>query len=446
VYKKLNKYFVSTILFTIFNLFPFVVNSQGIWNLTKCIEYAIDNNIDLNIKRNLVSKQIINFDESKAAIYPDLNLGSALNINFGRNIDGTTNDITFNQTISNNIWLSSSIDIFQGMVKRNRILFNKYLLLAEKEESESMKNRLIFNVVTAYYTTLYSIGLEEVAQNQVKLSEKQYKRMQKLVDVGKESLLKTQDLKSQWVADKLNLTKAINIKNDKLLELKQLLRLKANDKITLDTTRNSFEINTLLPEIDSLNYRAINFLPEMKQQNYLLDASKRELAVSKGKISPRLYLSAGLNTGYFNGIELDYLSQIKNNQSQQVRLGLLIPIFNNASVSSDIKRKKIAIETQELKLEKQKEQLYSDIWKAIENTKSAEKEYQSAIELYKFSKISFQSAAKRLETGIANSSEFEIAKQRLFSSEVAKLKSELTYLMYRQILEFYRTGNWNHIK
>ncbi len=446
MYKKLNKYFVSTILFTIFNLFPFVVNSQGIWNLTKCIEYAIDNNIDLNIKRNLVSKQIINFDESKAAIYPDLNLGSALNINFGRNIDGTTNDITFNQTISNNIWLSSSIDIFQGMVKRNRILFNKYLLLAEKEESESMKNRLIFNVVTAYYTTLYSIGLEEVAQNQVKLSEKQYKRMQKLVDVGKESLLKTQDLKSQWVADKLNLTKAINIKNDKLLELKQLLRLKANDKITLDTTRNSFEINTLLPEIDSLNYRAINFLPEMKQQNYLLDASKRELAVSKGKISPRLYLSAGLNTGYFNGIELDYLSQIKNNQSQQVRLGLLIPIFNNASVSSDIKRKKIAIETQELKLEKQKEQLYSDIWKAIENTKSAEKEYQSAIELYKFSKISFQSAAKRLETGIANSSEFEIAKQRLFSSEVAKLKSELTYLMYRQILEFYRTGNWNHIK
>ena len=79
--------------------------SQEIWSLTKCINYALENNIDLNIMNNEVSKQKITFLESKAKLLPDLNLGSVINSNFGRNIDGSTNNITYNQTITNNYLL-----------------------------------------------------------------------------------------------------------------------------------------------------------------------------------------------------------------------------------------------------------------------------------------------------------------------------------------------------
>ena len=421
------------------------VKSQETWDLAKCVDYAIENNIDLNIKRNQVVKQEINLFQSKANLFPDLNLGSGVNVNYGRNIDGNTNEITYNQTISNNFWISSSIDIFQGLVKQNTIGFNKFLLSANKEESEIIKNRLIFNVITSYYISLYSVSLEDVAMSQVDLSEKQYKRMQKLVDVGKESPLTVQDLKSQWVADKLNFTKAENQKSKKILELKQLLRLDANSVFSIDTLNKTNLIITKLPIIDNLFNTAITFLPEIKQQEFLLNASEKDLLVSKGKISPSLYLSAGMGSNYFDGDDLTYVSQIKNNQNQQIRLGLVIPIFNGASTYSSIKRKKIAINNQMLEIEKNKEQVYSEIWNVLNNVESAEKEYNSSLELYNSSKLSFQNAVKKLEKGLASTSDFDIAKQRLVAAEVEMLKAKLTYIMYIQILEFYKTGNWKHL-
>jgi len=436
---------MTRIILAILIIFSVQLQAQELWNLSTCVDYAVENNIDLNIKENFVLKQEINLSESKANLFPDLNLGSSLNFNYGRNIDGETNDITYNQTVSNNLWVSSSLDIFQGLVKQNTIQFNKYLLYADKEERELIKNSLIFDVITAYYISLYSIGLVDVAQNQVELSEMQYQGMQKLVDVGKESQLSVQDLKSQWVADKLNLTKAENLKNRKRLELKQLLRLNASDNFELDTNNIQFSIQANLPIIDSLYNNAIDFLPEIKQQEYLLNASKKDLAVSRGLVSPRLYMLTGLNTNYFDGNDQSYAQQLANNQNQQIRLGLFIPIFNNASTHSSIIRKKIAVETQQLQIEKQKELVYAEIWKYVDNTISAEKEYLSSLELYKFSHLSLQNTAKRLENGIANTSEYEIAKQRFLSAKIAQLKSELTYLMYKQILDFYKNGNWEHI-
>lgn len=422
------------------------VKSQDIWDLPKCINHAIENNIDLNIKRNQVINQEVNLFESKANLWPDLNLGSGVNVNYGRNIDGNTNRITYNQTISNNYWINASLDLFQGWLKQNTIRFNQFLLSAHKEESEFIKNQLIFNVITAYYISLYSMGVEDVAKSQVALAEMQYKRMQKLVDVGKESPLMVQDLKSQWVADQLSLTKAENQRNKKILELKQLLRLDANANFFIDSLSKSPFVITEIPNMDHIFNHALTFLPEIKQQEFLLNASEKDVLVSKGKISPSLYLSAGMGSNYFNGDALTYNSQIKNNQNQQIRLNLVIPIFNGASTYSSIKRKKIALNNQRLAIEKNKEQVYSEIWNVLDQVESAEKEYNTALELYKYSKLSFQNTSQKLEKGLAGSSDFDLAKQRMVSAKVEMLKAKLTYIMYLQILEFYKTGHWDHLK
>jgi outer membrane protein len=421
------------------------VKSQEIWDLTKCINYAIENNLELNIKRNQVINQEVNLFESKANLFPDLNLGSGVNANYGRNIDGNTNSITYDRTISNDYWISSSVDIFQGLVKQNTISFNKFLLSANREESEFAKNKLIFNVITAYYISLYCIGVENVAKSQVDLSEMQYKRMQKLVDLGKESPLTVQDLKSQWVKDKLELTKAENQKNQKMLELKQLLRLDANADFLIDTLNQSPFVIKELPNIDSIYNNAITFLPEIKQQEFLINASERDLLISKGKISPRLRLSAGMGSNYFDGDDLTYANQILNNQNQQIRFSLIIPIFNRASTYSSIKRKKIAIDNQMLEIEKYKDQAYSEIWNVLDNVKASEKEYNTSLELFKYSKLSFQNSSLKLEKGLVGANDFEIAKQRMVYAEVEMLKAKLTYIMYIDILEFYKTGNWNHL-
>lgn len=419
--------------------------AQENWTLNRCVEYAIKNNIELNRKYNQVDYQQITLTESKINVLPDLNMGTGLSMSYGRNIDGVTNSVTFDQTFGNDYWLQSSINLFQGLVKYNTIGFQNFLFLAIQEEAQYQTNRLTFDIMTAYYTVLYSQGLVSTAQKQVSLSEMQFTRMQKLVDVGKESPLMVQELKSQWANDKLNLTIAENNYRRKLLDLKQLLRLNASFGFELDTLNIAPLVINPLPAIDSVYENAQAVLPEIKQLEYLVKASEKDLAISKGYISPRVNLRAGFGTNYFDGDTLGFSTQLNNNQNQWINMGIVIPIFNGASTYSQIKRKEIAVLNRELELAKRQEDLYTEIWKAVDDLQSAENEYESSVELNEFSRLTLKNVSMKLEKGMASATDYEAAKQRLVSSEAGLLKARMVYVMRAQMLDFYKTGSWEHL-
>jgi len=426
------------------SIFP--AKAQQTWSLTMCVDYAVLNNIELNHNYNKIKLQEVNLLESKAKLLPDLNLGSAVDLNYGRNIDGNTNTITYDRTLRNSYWVNSSVNVFQGLIKYNTIKFNKYQLSATKEEAILKKNMLIMEILTSYYMVLYSQGLNNVALSQVKLSRTQFERMQKLVDVGQESPLTVQELKSQWAADKLSLTRAQNNVSKSLLQLKQLLRLDASKPFSIDTTVMVLLVNGPVPEVDSVFKTAVTLMPQIKQSEYLLNASEKELAMAKGGVSPRIYVSGGIATGYFDGDALNFYDQLSNNQNQWINMGIAIPVFNGASVHSRIKRKKIEVLDNELELEKKREDLYVEIWNAIDELQSAESEYQSSVELHDFSKLTLQNITKKMEKGLAGTTDFEAAKQRYVYAEAALLKSKLIFIMRRQMLTFYQTGNWGHLR
>lgn len=433
------------ILLGIIALTSFSAKAQETWSLKRCIDYALASNIDLTIFNNNIEKQKITVLESKARLLPTLNMGSRVDYNFGRNIDGNTNTVTFDKTLTNNYGLSTTVDLFEGFIKLNTISFNTYLLSANKEEANYISNKLVFDILASYNTVLYSKGIREVAQSQLVLSERQYKRMQKLVDIGRESQITVQELKSQWANDKFSLTVATSNFNKTLLQLKQLLRLDATQSFEIEDLGLSSAFSASQQNIDSLFKSAVNVLPEIKQQEYLFKASVKELAISKGGLSPRIYMSAGLYTNYFDGDSNVFNNQINNNQSQVVSMGITIPIFNNALVYSDIKRKRITVKDRELLLLKQKDILYSEIWNAMDELQSANNEYQSAMELYDFSELALENATKKIEKGLASPTDYEVAKQRFVSAKASLLKTKIVYYMRNQMLQFYKTGNWNHI-
>jgi outer membrane protein len=259
-----------------------------------------------------------------------------------------------------------------------------------------------------------------------------------------------QDLRSQWANEKLSFIQAQNRANSSLLELKQLLRINANYFFELDTLNiNSLVINPL-PNIDSVFHIAAEQLPEIKNQEYLVLASEKELDLAKGTISPRLYLQAGYYTDYFDANRTDqetqpYSTQLENNQSQRVNLGVIIPIFNGTSTYSRIKRKQIEVIDRKLQLEKRLDDLYAEIWKAVNDLQSAQSEYESSVELLGFSSLSLQNATKKMEKGLASTTDYEAAKQRFVSTEAELLKAKLLYMMRNQMLEFYITANWSHL-
>ncbi len=77
---------------------------------------------------------------------------------------------------------------------------------------------------------------------------------------------------------------------------------------------------------------------------------------------------------------------------------------------------------------------------------AADNEFQSAKELYGFSELSLKDATTKLEKGLASTTDYEVAKQRFMDATTSLLKTKIVYFMRMQMLQFYKTGNWNHIE
>lgn len=421
--------------------------SQDEWSLSKCVNYAIENNIELNQSYNQVELAKVDYFQSKMSLLPNIGADITATINYGRNID-EKNEVTYEQTLNNYYSIDASISLFQGLVKCNSIALNRYMLKAKKQSSEIEKNNLILQIMTSYYSVLYSNGLTEVAEKQMNLSEMQYNRMLKMVEVGRESPINAQEIKSQWADDRLSFIRAQNNSKTQLLELKQLLRISASLDFNVDTLDESSFVIKSMPEVDSIFNMASSLLPNIKYQELLAHAYQKDLAVAKGRVSPNFYASVGYYTYYYgtSGADNDPLSsQLKDQQNPYLGIGVSIPIFNGASKYSNIKQKQIALADQQLQIEKEKEGLYAEIWNALNDLLSAKNEYESSVELLGYSKLAFENTEKKMEKGIANATEFEASKQRYVSAEAGVLKARLLYVMRSQMIEFYLTGNWAHL-
>ena len=422
------------------------------WTLQDCIDYAVEKNIGLQRQMLSTESAEVDFLKAKLNLLPSLNFNSDARVGFGRSIDPVTNLITFKQNLSNSYSLSSSVQLFNGFATLNTISANKFMLKAGLENGKVTRNTLIINILGAYYQVLYAKGLEDAARMQLDLSEKQLFRIFKLVETGKEALSKQFELESRASEDRLSYTIAKNTSDQAVTSLKQLLQLEPGTEF--DLLMPDLE-NTLITDdsfnIDSVYNIASQTLPRLKAINYELMASRRQVAAARGRLAPNLSVGGALFTGYYKVIsegvpEQDSFSQqLKNNNSQALFLSLDIPIFNNYNTGRNIRMAKIRRNDTELKLELEKNSLYTEIENACLYFNRGKDEYTAATANLEFNKKSFDAVEKKFEAGLVDVTDYSAAKTTLFRAETEALRTRLQLLIRRLTIQFYSTGEYEKI-
>lgn len=422
------------------------------WTLQDCINYAVENNIGL--QRQMLQTETGEADLLKARMnmFPSLNFGSDVQLGFGRSIDPVTNLITFEQNISNSYSLSSSITLFSGFAALNTISANKFMVKAGLEAEKVNRNTLIVNILGAYYQVMYAKGLEEAAKMQLELSEKQLFRIQRMVETGKEAVSKQLEMESRVSEDRLSYTIARNTSDQALTSLKQLLQLEPG--IDFDILMPELE-NTIITDdtydVDSIYNIASQTLPRLKAINYELMASKKQIAAAKGNLVPRISFGAAIFTGFYKLIseevpEQDSFSeQLKNNNSQALYASLDIPLFNNYTTGRNLRLARIRLDDAELKLEQEKNSLYTDIENACLNYNRGKSEFVAALENFEFNKKSFEAVEKKFEAGLVDVTDYSAAKTTLFRAETEALRTRLQLLIRNLTIRFYVTGEYETI-
>ena len=422
------------------------------WTLEDCINYAVANNI--NLQRQILQTQSakVNLLKSKMDVLPSLNFGSQADLGFGRGVNPVDYSITFNQTFSNDFYMSTSLNIFKGLITINTIAADKFMLNAGLEYEKIIRNRLIIDILGQYYQVLYSKGLENASKMQLDLSDKQLFRIRKMVETGKEALSRQYEMESRVSADKLAYTIAQNTSSQALTTLKQILQLQPG---------SDFDI--LMPDLDNIlitdfNYKtdsiyaiSSQILPRLKEINYELEAAKKQLAASKGYVSPVLRAGASISTGYFNVLsETDakqdpYTTQLKNNNNQTISLSLNIPLFNNYTTGRNIKIAKIKRDDTALRLELEKNNLYTEIENACLNFNRGKGEFAAAVANFEYNKKSFSAVEKKFESGLVDVTDYSAAKTTLFSAETEALRTKLQLIIRKLAIQLYSTGEYENL-
>src|SRR5436190_12107595 len=111
----------------------YCLNAQEKWDLRKCVEYAVQNNI--SVKQADIQSRIsdLSVKLQKAGQYPNLNFSSSAGYNFGRSVNPATNQFQNDKVFFNNYQLQTSVTLFNWFSRQHSIEASKL----DKEASDA---------------------------------------------------------------------------------------------------------------------------------------------------------------------------------------------------------------------------------------------------------------------------------------------------------------------
>ena len=438
-------YFLLTLLGMV--IFSINVAAQELWSLEECIDYAFENNIQIQQSVLEVESADRDLKQSKLNLIPSFNGSIGQNFGWGRAPDPQTNIYTTQQSRQTFFGISTEITLFHGLQQINNAKQKHFDYLAQKYDSDKIRNDMSLYVAASYLSILFNLELVNNAQRQVDISAEQISRTEKQVEAGAIARGSLFDIQAQGANEEANLVAAKNNLMIAYLDLMQLLDLEANNEF--DIEKPKLEIigtPTIIPPGMIFN-TALGIMPEIKSAENRVLSAERGLARGKGYNSPRLYASGQYGTNYSNRITEDFLDpdspvvsfdqQLTDNRNGALFIGLSIPIFNGYSVNTNVKKLRIYKEIADLNLENEKNVLRKNIEQAYADAIASYQTYVARNKSVESFREAFKYTEEKFDVGMVTSTDYNVGKIQLNNAESELASSKYDYIFKVKILDFY---------
>ena len=387
--------------------------SQDKWDLRRCVEYAVANNI--SVKQADIQARVadLTLKQSKLQQWPNLSLSNSTGINAGRSIDPTTNLYTNQQLVFSQFNLNTSVTVFNFFNLRNTVKGNEFSSEAAWADVEKIKNDISLNVASAYLLVLLSQEQANIATVAVQQTLQNLENTRKRVEAGSLPELNAVELEAQLARDSTSLITALGTVQQNTLQLKAILNLDAAAPFVVDTPPIDKipveNLSDLQPEI--VYGLALANLPQQKVNNLRIEAANKYLAASKSVMYPSITAFGGLGTNYANNkipnftvtptgafqpsnakvnvSGTDYFVQtpvinttvttyrepfglqFSDNFRQNVGLQLNVPIFQNGFGKTQYNKNKLTVQNLEFQKELAERTLKQDVYRSYTDATTA---------------------------------------------------------------------------
>lgn len=442
-------------------VFSIPVLAQELWSLEECIYHAYENN--LTIKQSQLDLLVADEDlkQSKLNMIPSFNAGVSQNYRWGRNPNYQTNVYSSEQSQLFSTNLNSEITLFNGLQQLNNVKQKEFEQMVKKYNSDKIRNDISLYIAGGYLSILFNLELVNNAQRQVDISTEQIDRTEKQVEAGAVAKGSLFDIQAQNANESANLITAKNNLLLAYLDLMQLLDIEASAEFDIEKPELEISSTPILLPPDMIFNKAVEIMPEIKSAEYSVMSAEKSLAISKGMRSPRLYASGQYGSSfsdqiydyhiedvnpspeYPNGQKLvqdgvrPFGNQFTDNRSGSLFFGLQIPIFNGYQISTNIKKSKIYKESVDISLEQEKQVLRKNIETAYADAMAAFQTFVARKKSVEAFKESFKYTEEKFNVGMVNSTDYNVSKIQLSTSESELASAKYDYIFKVKILDFY---------
>jgi outer membrane protein len=466
---------LSRLLLTLASLFTFLSASPQVkeWSLEDCINFALDSNINIKKQVLMVEAQKNQLLQDYLIMLPDLNAGASHGYNWGQTVDRYTNQFATKRIQSDNFYLGTQLNLFQGLRQINTLDQTKLDYQAVQYDLDKAMDDISIAVAGYYLDILYSQELLGVAKAQYDITQQQVNRMQKMVDAGTMARGDLLNLEAQLATEELNVVQTENKLTISYLSLQQLIDhpYSKDFKIQVPDLK-PIEAPQVVMTPEDVYQVALSNRPEIKSAELRLQSAKKGVSIARGYLSPTLSFTGTWATGYSGAAQqqlgttdittpIGYLqsnpseivvtdystptgyetipfdNQLNDNQNKSLQLNLYIPIFNGWQVRTSISQAKIQQEQADLDLQQARldldktiEQAYADAVAALKNYNAAEKKVNAQREAFKY-------AEQKLDVGLVTAVEYNDVKKNLITAESELLQAKYRFIYTTTILDFY---------
>ncbi|MBQ9641718.1 MAG: TolC family protein [Bacteroidaceae bacterium] len=423
--------------------------SAKTWTLQECIDYALANNISLRQAQIKTQQSHEDVLQSRSALFPSVSFSTNQNMNY-RPFSESTIDLTNgSMTTSSKKWtyngsygINANWTVWNGNKNRMTIKQNRLTEQTNELSEEQQANTIQEKIAQLYVQILYETEAVHVNEEIVKASQLQADRAKAMVEVGSLARVDQVQLEAQVDKDKYSLVNAQSQLANYKLQLKQLLELHDDEdfEVAIPSVTDS-EVLSLIPEKSAVYASALQTRPEIKQGQLSIEAADLSIRSARTGYMPTLSLRASIGSSNSSGQQTGFGTQIKTNLSNALGLTLSVPIFDNLSTRTAIRKAKFTKQTNELALQDKQKTLYSSIEKYWLDATTSQQQYVYAKKNKESMQESYRLVSEQFNCGLKNIVELTTGKNNLLQAEQQVLQTKYTALLNQALLKFYAGEN-----
>lgn len=472
------RFFILAIIILFSNVL-YGQNNDKKWTLNDCINYALNENIDLKIKENTILTAQNSYNQSRLNVLPDVSFNAGRNVNYGDKFNVYTGSYEQGLTYGDNYSLSSSLVLFNGFYNRNTINKNKLLIIQKDNELEIAKNNLILDVLTSYLTILYSEEILKTSKEQLKMTDNLLEKTKLLVDANKIQKNKLLEIEAQIAKEKYNCLNAENELKLAYFQLFSLLNIPTADSFKIQEPDTNFLLINKSYNLDTLIDKALNINHTIKASETRVAVAEKNKQIAQSSLYPTISVFGYLTTSYssaytaidysqtpeftgttptnyisesgekiiqnnyiYNSYIVNYNNQLGDNFYNYAGISINIPIFRGGVTNTKIQNSKIEIENAKYQLEKTKNKIIEIVTKAYYEKNLAYNKFLAAQKMVEAQNSSFAISEQLYNSGKISFYDFKLSKKELFDANSELINVKYGYYFKVMILDFYIGNNF----